>query len=198
MPAPDGKPHCIYPASSPQVLSCGGTEVHETASGDRHEAVWNRIPHKGRATGGGVSRLFPPPPWQSGLEIPSAAGRNARPGRVLPDVSAVAAVKDWSFVIEHGKTVLEGGTSCAAPLYAALIAQTNELRARSGLPRLGFVNKRLYALARAGGMFIDVTEGDNRTAPDAPGYAARKGYDACTGWGAPRADALVRALAAAP
>jgi len=48
----------------------------------------------------------------------------------------------------------------------------------------------------AGGLFVSITEGSNRLTPDGPGYDALAGFDACTGWGVPRADRLIAALAA--
>src|SRR5271168_1612780 len=52
----DGKAHVDFPASSPNVLACGGTLL--TASGNTisNEVVWHDGPNDG--TGGGVSRVF--------------------------------------------------------------------------------------------------------------------------------------------
>ena len=199
VPVPDasGAVHCIYPGSSTLVLSCGGTEVVETDGGNRHEVVWNNTETKGRATGGGVSNQFPVPRWQSGINIASL-NRATGPGRIVPDVAAVAAVRDWKFFDDGGKQDLEGGTSAVAPFYAALIALANQMRIANDKDRLGFVNDQLYALAAKGGVFNDITEGNNAVAPDGLGYEARKGFDACTGWGTPRMAELLKALSELP
>ena len=80
---------------------------------------------------------------------------------------------------------MENGTSAGAPLWAALIALIN---AESGR-RAGFINPTLYS---AGSGFNDVTQGNNRV--EAIGYDAGLGWDACTGLGSPRGDALLRLL----
>ena len=80
---------------------------------------------------------------------------------------------------------MENGTSAGAPLWAALIALINAETGR----RAGFINPVLYG-AKAG--FNDVMQGDNRV--DASGYEAGLGWDACTGLGSPRGDALLHLL----
>jgi len=52
---------------------------------------------------------------------------------------------------------------------------------------LGFLNSKLYALARRGRIydfFHDVTTGNNSIA-GVPGYNATPGWDLVTGWGTP-------------
>lgn len=193
---PSGRVHCIYPGSSPQVLSCGGTEIVE-ARGHRREIVWNDTARKGLATGGGVSDQFPRPDWQAGLKV-DPVNPQAVPGRIMPDVAAVAALRDWTFFDEGGKRDLEGGTSAVAPFYAALVALAGQQRRKAGKARLGFLNDRLYALAAAGGLFNDIREGHNRVLPGGAGYRAAPGFDACTGWGTPRIRELLAALASLP
>lgn len=198
LPVPDaeGALHCIYPASSPHVLACGGTELIKTGETLR-EIAWNNTAAKGRATGGGVSKQFPVPEWQKGLEICSK-NRGAGPGRIVPDVAAVAAVTAWMFFDRGGTKDPEGGTSAVAPFYAALVAVANQSRRAAGKARLGFVNDRIYQLAKTGAVFTDISEGDNAVAPDGLGYEAREGFDACTGWGTPKVAALLDALLALP
>jgi kumamolisin len=188
--------HCIYPGSSPQVLCCGGTRFVE-ARGFRREVVWNDTATRGLATGGGVSDQFARPDWQADLAIASANAQ-AITGRILPDVAAVAALRDWTFFDAGGTRDLQGGTSAVAPFYAALVALAGQQRRAAGKAPLGFLNDRLYALAAAGGLFNDITEGHNRVLPDGKGYRAQPGFDACTGWGTPRIAELLAALAGLP
>ncbi len=80
-----------------------------------------------------------------------------------------------------------GGTSAAAPLWASLIARLNQ-----GLnARCGFINPMLYTKC-AHGVLADITSGNNGA------YAAKVGWDACTGLGAPNGGKLLVALSTAP
>ncbi|PHS05742.1 MAG: peptidase S53 [Kordia sp.] len=188
----DGKAHVGYPASSHHVLACGGTELL-MKNGERSEVVWNNSNIGRGATGGGVSQLFGLPSWQSsaGIKIPSI--NTGKIGRVIPDVAGLAAGGDWK-IYQSDKAVLIGGTSAVAPLWASLIALINEARAESGKSQLGFVNERLYDLAANGDLFTDITIGNNKSAPNYPGYDATSGFDACSGWGTPIGSKLFEAL----
>lgn len=198
IPAEDGLAHVQYPASSPYVLACGGTELW-AASNKISERVWNNskgsgaIKQGGAATGGGVSALFDLPAWQkaAGISIPSVNTGNK--GRVVPDVSGFAATGDWE-IYEYSDALFLGGTSAVAPLWASLITHVNEARTAEGKPALGFLNDKLYKLAAKGGYFTDITVGNNRPEANYPGYKAQPGFDACTGWGAPIAGKLFKAL----
>ena len=195
VPAPGDVAQVDYPASSPLVLACGGTEL-VLQNGQHTEWVWNNASRGGGAGGGGVSRLFDVPDYQSqaGIDIPSA--NDGGSGRVVPDVAGLAASGDWE-IFQSGQGELIGGTSAVAPLWASLIALINEGRAQQGKAALGFVNDRLYALAaRGGGLFHDVVDGNNSIADGYPGYEATEGFDACSGWGTPIGPRIVEALLA--
>lgn len=190
-PAEDQGAHVIYPASSPNVVACGGTELHVENEHYR-EVVWNNIALKKGATGGGVSKLFEKPEWQKDHDMPHA--NTGAEGRILPDVAGLAASRDWEIFME-GNSRPAGGTSAVAPLWAGLFVMVNEVRASQGKEPIGFVNPLLYALAKQHKPFTDITEGNNRFHSQYPGYDAREGYDACTGWGSPRAKSLIELLA---
>src|SRR5262249_55942719 len=83
----DGQQHVDFPASSPFALACGGTRVTASGSSLASEVVWNDGP-SGGATGGGVSRIFAQPSWQSGAAVPPPPP--SRGGRRVPDVAADA------------------------------------------------------------------------------------------------------------
>jgi kumamolisin len=197
----DGVPQvkCIYPASSDLVLACGGTSLEKDAGGLR-EVVWNDAHKGGWIGGGGVSTAFPRPDWQTATNpriTPAHGPGTLGPmGRIVPDVSALAAMGDWAIWYRGGREGLLGGTSAVAPLYAALVALANQKRRQHGKARLGFVNDRIYRLAQATDLFTSILSGSNRLTPDGPGYDAQAGFDACTGWGVPQADRLIAALAA--
>jgi kumamolisin len=177
-----GAPHVDFPASSPYALACGGTKLISGGGIITSEVVWNETSSGEGATGGGVSVEFSLPAWQQSAGVPRAP--NGQPGRGVPDVAGNADPQTGYQVLVDGQPQVIGGTSAVAPLWAALIARCNQ---KLGRP-LGDVHAALYQLAA--GAFNDITSGNNGA------YQARAGWDACTGLGSPRGEALVTALAA--
>ena len=55
----DGLNHVDFPASSPNVLACGGTKVVASGNSISSETVWNELANNEGATGGGISDQFP-------------------------------------------------------------------------------------------------------------------------------------------
>lgn len=176
----DGKAHVDYPASDPAVLGCGGTRI--TASGDTiiDEVVWKS---NGGGTGGGVSALFRLPAYQKDIGVPSAP--TGEGGRGVPDVAGDADPDSGYRIVTGGHTGIIGGTSAVAPLWAAITVLLNAGRKTP----LGQPHVALYAAASA---FRDITRGDNKSG--AIGFAATKGWDACTGLGSPAGERLKSAL----
>jgi hypothetical protein len=89
-----------------------------------------------------------------------------------------------------------GGTSAAAPAWAALIALANASATCHGVP-VGFANPALYNAASTGytGDFNDVTTGNNdMTGGNGGQFAAGPGYDMATGLGSPNGASLAPAL----
>ncbi len=167
----DGANHVDFPASSPHVLACGGTDLTVSGSERKSETVWNDLSQGGGATGGGVSDFFAKPSWQSGVSVPkptSSAG-----GRGTPDVAGDAAPATGYQILVDGQSETVGGTSAVAPLWAGLLALSNQ---KAGKPA-GFINPTLYAAGESG--FFDVTKGSNGS------FSAAKGWDPCTGLGSP-------------
>jgi subtilase family serine protease len=85
-----------------------------------------------------------------------------------------------------------GGTSFASPIWAGYIALANERAARTGMPRVGFLNPTLYAMqakSTAADRMHDQTSGKSGK------YRAVAGYDLVTGLGSPKGAALIDALA---
>ena len=179
----DGDAHVDYPASSPQVVGCGGTHMDASNGAISSEVVWNDLP-SGGATGGGVSATFPAPPWQVSAHVPPSANAGGGAGRGVPDVAANADPESGYQIRADGEDLVVGGTSAVAPLYAALTALAI---ARGGSP-LGFINPRLYSLGAAA--FRDITSGNNGA------YQAAAGWDPCTGLGSPKAAAVISSLVA--
>jgi kumamolisin len=174
----DNKNHVDFPASSPHVLACGGTNLQGSGASISDETVWNAQP-KGGATGGGVSDIFPLPAWQAGARVPKPAKPSG--GRGVPDVSGDADPATGYIVRVDGKTFVIGGTSAVAPLWAGLIAVANQQNGKSA----GFIQPAIYA---ARGAFRDIVDGNNGS------FEAGPNWDPCTGLGSPIAPQLIDAL----
>jgi len=170
-----------FPASSPHVLGCGGTELTAANGVIRKEVVWNDQP-QGRASGGGVSSVFALPPWQMNANVPAAPTSGG--GRGVPDVAGDAAPDTGYNVLFDGQSGVVGGTSAVAPLWAGLIALLNQQRGSN----IGFANLALYQNAENG--FNDITQGNNGS------YSAGPGWDCCTGLGSPNGNQLSQIFAA--
>jgi hypothetical protein len=210
------------PASQPYVTGVGGTTL--SAIGPRPpETAWNNnasgLPVgllQPGAGGGGISSFWPMPAAQrdapSSLRVvpPGSSGSDCGNAggycREVPDVSADADPTTGYLIYWNGRDTVAGqptgwqgigGTSGAAPTWAALIALADASRACGGSP-IGFANPALYrAAAGAYGDFNDVRSGNNDfTATNGGRYAAGAGYDMATGLGAPNGSALAAGLCA--
>ena len=174
----DGAAHVDFPASSPYVLGCGGTRLEARGTAIASETVWNEASDS--ATGGGVSSVFPQPPYQKNIPVLVPA----TPNREVPDVAGDADPATGYQVRVDGQNYVIGGTSAVAPLWAGLIALFNQ---KLKTP-VGFLNPLLYGSLSTKMVFHDVTNGNNGA------FAARPGWDACTGWGSPIGSKLLTAL----
>ena len=205
-----------FPASIPEVTAAGGTQFDELAGGGPYwsaqndangasalsyipERAWNEAaPDEALwAGGGGASVVFPKPAWQAGPGVPDDGYRD------VPDVALASSGSHDGYLITFaGSTLITGGTSAAAPVFAGMLALINQYLTSSGTqsqPGLGNVNPMLYRLAqKVPQAFHDVAAGDNIVpcaAPSCPagvaGYRAGAGYDLATGLGSPDLHALV-------
>jgi len=192
----DGHAHVDFPSSSPYVLAVGGTTLKKSPTGDVIETAWKDgdglRQDNGGSTGGGVSTFFPRPDWQT-VTI-SSVNPGSIDGRIVPDVAADASANTGYWMVVDGQGGASGGTSAAAPLWAALIARIN-----ATLPSpVGYLNPLLFQQGADGTQlgvsgFRDIVSGDNSTA-SIGGYQAGTGYDAVTGWGVPVGTALLNGL----
>jgi kumamolisin len=180
----DGLNHVDFPASSPNVLACGGSELVASGHSITSETVWNELANSEGATGGGISDVFPLPSYQSSAGVPPSANPGGHVGRGVPDVAGDADPTTGYVTRVDGQPGVIGGTSAVAPLWAGLIALINE---SIGKP-VGFVNPLLYQNASAAGDFNDITSGNNGA------YSAGPGWDACTGLGSPIGNQIAAVL----
>ncbi|HEY2384569.1 MAG TPA: S53 family peptidase [Terriglobia bacterium] len=199
------------PAGLPYVTGLGGTEFREAgtswsstntaASGSvlsyLPEGAWNDTSTERTlaAGGGGASIYFSKPAWQSASGVPNDAARD------VPDLSLNASPDHDGYLMcsggscvsgfrsSSGNLYVAGGTSAAAPAFAAMVALINQKTSSAQ----GNVNPTLYSLfASAPAAFHDVTVGGNQVpcsigSPNCTsgtmGYSAAPGYDQATGLG---------------
>jgi len=195
----------------------GGTDTISSALKYVPETAWNdTVEGRGLlASGGGASIYFEKPTWQTGTGVPGDGERD------VPDLALNASPfhDGYLFCSEDGENgaivasctsgfrtgpggdlTLVGGTSCAAPTFAAIVALLDESLDASGL---GQVNPQLYSLAASHpAAFHNVTTGNNIVpctsgTPDCPatspfqyGFSAGVGYSPVTGLGSVDANAL--------
>ncbi len=146
------------PASDPYVTAVGGTTLTVNASTASYmgETVWNNInlpePVLG-ATGGGLSQFWAAPTWQQSSQATTSSGGISDPGgaRAIPDISADADPQTgYAEYCTAGAICASapaswfdiGGTSAAAPLWAALAALANQ----AANARVGLITPALYSL----------------------------------------------------
>ncbi len=169
-----------WPADDAFVVSVGGTDLVTSGAGGRwlSETAWAN-------SGGGVSPTDTPiPSWQKGQGVVTAANGGSKKFRNGPDVAANA---DFTFYTCANQTACRanafGGTSFAAPMWAAFTALINQQRTQRGAPKVGFINPKIYAdnlTPRYNTGFHDILRGRAGNNP------ALKGYDLATGWGSPK------------
>jgi subtilase family serine protease len=167
----------LYPSTSPNVLSVGGTTLNLSGSSYSSETAWSD-------GGGGVSMIEKEPAFQDGAQ--NSGYRSAPDVAYDADPNTGFAVYD-TIDDRYGTGWQEiAGTSAGAPQWAALIAIADEGLSAAGKPALAQAQQRLYSLPA--NAFHDITSGSNGT------YSAGVGYDAVTGLGTPVANVLVSDL----
>ena len=161
------------PASQPYVTAVGGTSFghgNPTLGPPPTEQVWNdALYYSDGAGGGGISKTFTMPSYQQSLGVVSGSsgtpcGATGGACRETPDVSADADPSS-GYVVYDSVNGLNwsalGGTSAAAPLWAAVVAVVAS--ADSNTSGYGALNPALYLLAeQSPGTYLnDVTVGNN-------------------------------------
>jgi hypothetical protein len=162
---------------SPNVLAVGGTSLSLLGGAYSRETAWS-------GSGGGVSQFEAEPSFQMSVQQTGA--------RTIPDVAYDADPRTgfdvYSSVGSNSGWMVIGGTSAAAPQWAALTAIADQGRALAGEAGLDGLQRSIYQLPS--GDFHDVTAGGN-------GYAATSNYDLATGRGSPLASLVVGDLVTA-
>jgi kumamolisin len=184
------------PSGQPNVVAVGGTMLTIGTDGSfQSEVVWNELAQGYGAGGGGISTVWSIPSWQTN----AIAGdkQASKTMRNVPDVTLNADPVTGYGIYQGGQWQVVGGTSAAAPLWAAFNALVNQQRATNNLSALGFAAPALYAIgegkAYATG-FYDITSGTNGTGTAS--YSAVKGFDNASGWGSFKGAGLLQQLSA--
>ena len=183
-----------FPCDNPYLTVVGGTML-TTGSNSQYtaEEVWNRNDSTGTGGGGGISTFYPIPSWQQGVDMSANGGSTTL--RNVPDVALIAENVD--VIYDNGTEAPFGGTSIAAPLWAAFTALVNEQAGSGCGSSVGFLNPPIYQVGKSAdyaNLMHDITKGNNFS-PSSPAlFAATKGFDLCTGWGTPTVN-LISALA---
>ena len=182
------------PASQPYVVGVGGTKLTMSGQGGAYvsETTWNNGSPQDGAGGGGISKVWPQQSWQNGLA--NAENRASATMRNVPDVSFNADPETGYAIYLGGQWQVVGGTSAAAPIWAAFTALVNQERASLGKARLGFPSPLLYEIGKSNHYaadFHDIADGSTNL-----GFPAVAGYDDATGWGSFQGAALIQDLSA--
>jgi subtilase family serine protease len=210
------------PASQPFVTGVGGTTLSSLGP-PPGESVWNNgsvagLSGTGGAGGGGISQTWSMPAYQSAAaagvrvigSLSSGSPCDAPSGfcRQVPDVSANSDPNTGYIVYWNGSHEdltapagwqSIGGTSAAAPVWAALLAVVDASSACHSAP-IGFANPALYRSAGSayGTAFHDITAGNNDLSSTNGGlYPAGGGFDMASGLGTPIGGGLASSLCSA-
>ena len=176
----------IWPSDDRYVTAVGGTDLTTTGPGGAwaSETAWKD------SAGMPSKNKVPIPTYQQLAGVINSSNKGSTTLRNIPDVAAEADTDQyscWDGSCGGG----HGGTSYAAPQWAALTAMVNQQAAADGKATVGFLNPTLYSIGTGSSYdsdFHDITNGSNQK------YSAVTGYDLVTGWGSPNGPNLINTL----
>ena len=144
----DGQLHVDFPASSPNVISCGGSSLYSDT-----EKVWNNGINQG-AAGGGQSIIFSLPSYQALVAQSTQEVIKNNVHRNSPDTCfGCADPRSGPTIIINGQQTTIGGTSVIAPMMAAYVALTG----------IKITHEMLYSAYKTDKSIFNVITGDNDT-----------------------------------
>ncbi len=192
-----------FPSEDPYITQVGGTTLTTTGPAGSYvsEKVWNTGAYNSNreafvGSSGGAAYYYSIPSYQQGVNMSNNDGSTT--ARDVPDVALTAdSIYEW---VDNQPIYDQGGTSCAAPLWAGFTAMGNQQAASLGHSYAGFLNPALYSIGEGGNYnayFHDVTSGDNAWPGSGGRFPAVTGYDLSTGWGTPQCQALINYLSGA-
>jgi subtilase family serine protease len=188
-----------YPAEDNNVTAVGGTDLTTNGAG----GAWSGETAWVYSSGGISPDYVTIPSYQQIAGVITSSNHGSTSYRNIPDVAMEANVDNY--YCDHGSCSVEGGTSYAAPRWAAFMALANQQAKANGKSMVGFINPVVYPLGAGSNYttyFHDITSGNNDCYTLAPSYcgsttyySAVTGYDLVTGWGSPNGSAMVNELA---
>jgi subtilase family serine protease len=152
----------IYPSSSPNVVSVGGTYFNRDQHGNFVSEQWYT-----NGGGGDLSPYAPRPAYQDGVQ--SIVGTH----RGYPDISSDFCCA--GIVIEGGWYSV-GGTSWSSPTMAGIVNAAGN-KAKGSVAELNMIYNELANPSEYSADFNDITLG---------GSSCTAGFDKCTGIGSPK------------
>lgn len=168
-----------FPASDPFVTGVGGTSLYVLNNKFQQYGWGGTINNQSYGSGGGYSKIFQTPFWQSS---PGFSGNK----RGVPDVAMVSDKYTGVYVVTGGGQYMVGGTSVATPIWAAVVALMSQYTGYT----FHSVNPLLYQIARTGlynSSFTQIITGTN-------GYYQNGPYwNPVTGLGTPKVSGLLNA-----
>ncbi len=167
-----------WPADDANVVAVGGTDLVTASAGGawKSETAWVD-------SGGGISPdKIAIPSWQKAAI--NSTNKGSTVYRNGPDVSANANFTFYTCSDQQACLANEyGGTSFAAPMWAAYTALVNQQLASNASSRVGFLDPTIYAENGTASLykldFHDITSGTSGS------YSATPNFDLVTGWGSP-------------
>ncbi|MBD8881239.1 S8/S53 family peptidase [Rhodanobacter sp. 7MK24] len=172
-----------WPGDDAHIISVGGTDLTTSSAAGpwKSETAWSD-------SSGGISpNDIAIPTWQQISGVITSTNKGSTKYRNGPDVSANANFTFYTCAMGSCQANEYGGTSFAAPMWAAFVALANQQTASNGSTAYaGFLNPTIYANNAPEGTtysstFHDITSGKNEK------FSTEKGYDLVTGWGSPQA-----------
>ena len=196
-----------YPGNSPNITDAGGTDLTTASAGGVWQSETGWI-----GSGGGWNSASPIPSYQ--LPVINSTNGGDPSFRNIPDVAAEANTDNY-FCANGSCQGGIGGTSLAAPRWAAFVALINQQAAANATSSgsntpVGFINTMAYTVGQNssyGNVFHDINSGTNENGtsctpgtlgclPDGQqGFDAAASFDLVTGWGSPNGPAIFNALA---
>jgi subtilase family serine protease len=175
-----------WPATSPNVLSVGGTSLQLAASGGYgSETGWSD-------SGGGLSTIMTEPAYQKSFQ---STGDRTTPDLSFdgdPDTGVAIYVIPPESTDGQGQWQVVGGTSVGAPAWAGILAIVNQGRALAGLSSLTGATQTLptlYGLPAADFNKVPESSGGGSNAA-----ISTANYNTQAGLGSPVGPALIGAL----
>jgi kumamolisin len=154
-------PGVIYPSSSVNVVSAGGTQVNRSGGNYTNQTAWS-------SGGGGASKYESRPSFQNGISLVGSY-------RGTPDLSFDSSGGSPVAVYNsncYGGWLQVYGTSVAAPSLAGIINSAGTFNSSSSAE-----NTEIYAYYTNPSDYTDITSGSCGT------HSAAAGWDFCTGVG---------------